>query len=652
MTIDYRFGVDWDNDAFICWDATPGDPVNLVGHPVDLSANTLSVSGTGASISEQFITPEPWGHELIDWASGTSSNGYVQLGSFGDPLAAPVSANTRYTLVFWIRSESATFDAVPLRVELRRSAGFDGSIGFTGNFTVPFASGWVQQVVNFTTDSSAGYTGLYFRIQKNTSTTNASYDIGGIMVLQDWWGNSNPPLPAFNAGAVSLYDNITTYVKSARWNVGAREAYVAVADMNVLEIELNNVSKIFSPEYSSSPIFGSRANRRVEVFCYGPSSSAWTRMFRGYIEALLPTPGAHGPYTAVLIATSNRRFFEGKQVRINLQVSATAATVLSAIENEIDLPAGVALSVVHDSGTFTWPYAGDNWEDGTDALGAMTEVVQSERGFLYWLRNDAIAFLNRTSRYDSAGLLGLAATFDNAQEALDYRYGDAIYNDIEVVRYPRRASSSTTLQLWQLDETLTLASGEQYTMFVRYTDDANKTIGAVPGTVAESSFSASGSGVVRTLTPKANGCIILYNNTAGVTRNVTGHILTGQRITAKNANTINVEDAASIAAYGRKTLRLDLKQVAVKADAAQIGALELARHKDPRGRVVSITIGPRDTTHEQHMVDRIVFEKIRVIEDQTATDGEYMIIGESHEVSDALTHHRTTYFLEPAVDLL
>lgn len=655
MAIDYRVGVDWDNDAYVCWDAAPGDPVNLADHPVILDDNTLSTVGTGSShsIDNTAGAGSDFGRLVIDWASGSSNNGYLQIGAFTDRFA-PAVQNTAYTLVLYIRSESPSYDAVPLRIDLRKVAGFDGSIGVTGNFTVTTAEDWKQIVVNFTTPSDASLSGLYFRLQKNTSTTTASYDISGLMLLQGHYGNSNPPLPPFNTGAVSLYDNITGYVRQMKWNSGAREAYVAVADSSSCEIELNNVSKLFSLEYSGSPIFGNRNNRLVKVELYGPSSGTWRRKYTGWIESLLAQPGIHSERRAFLIATSARRFMEGKQIRIDLQVSQHAGQVLQAIFNQIEFPVGVTPAINVQNGTFTWPYAGDNWEDGTDALGAMTEVVQSERGFLYWwATTGGFIFHNRTDRYDSDDEFPtLAATFDNAQESMDYRYGDVVYNDIEVVRYPRRASSSTTLLLWTLDETLTLAAGEQYTMFVRYTDDADKTIGADPATVAEGSFTASGSGVVRTLTPKANGCTILYNNTSGSSRNVTAHTLTGRRIISKNAVTINVEDAASIAEHGRKTLRLDLKQVAAKADAKQIADLELARHKNPVGRVASITIGPRNSAHEDHIVFRDEFDRVRVIESQTGIDAEYLIIGMEHEVTKALKYHRVTYFLEPIVNLL
>lgn len=647
MAILTRIGVDWDQDLFFCWEARPDDPLNKVTSPVDWTGLPFAQSGTGAGGSTGGEITD-YGLNARTWTSGTSSNGSTTVGNTSTRLADGLTASTAYTLVLWIKSNSASYDAVPLDITVFDQAA--NSLATSANFTVLFADGWTKIAVNFST--GVGDTGCYFTLRKDTSTTNAVYKLTGFMVIPGTYTASSAP--EFNAGDESnYYDNLVPYALDAHWNVGARDAYVNVADLNVATLTLNNYGQEFSPENSASPLYGIMADKKVQIRLMGPSSTSYILKFTGWIESVQPVPGINtGPYTAVLRATSSRRYYEGKRVRISLLTSTTADAVITAITGQIDLPDGIGLNTSLDAGAATWPYAGDSWEEGVDPLQAIADVAASERGFVYWSKDDILIMRNRAWRYDTDDQGGaVIATFTDKQESMEYTYGEDIYNDIEVTYYPRKVGSAGTT-LFELDEDIALAPLESETLICRYTkgDQNAKPCGGSGVTVG--TFTGSGT-LNHSDTFKAQSAEILVTNPSAVnTRTLTALILTGTPIIAQNSVAISREDATSVTNYGRRTMKLDLPLVATRSDAKTIALLELARFKDPRGRVKRMTIGQHDTTNEHAIAEYGISTKITVVESQTVHNSQYIIMGEENTIDNALKRHRVTWTLEPVVDLI
>lgn len=176
-------------------------PPEVAVSPTDMAGYSAQTVGTASSVSDaaEGYTPDiGFGSNVKDWVSGTTNNGYVEFGDTGlGIVTANVEESTEYELIVWLRSESSSYDAVPLRLVVVDQGGATLATG--SNFQVPVSSNWVKQRVVFTT--GAGDTGVVLRIQKNTSATNASYDIYGISVkatanpmsLTDY-GNADPNL--------------------------------------------------------------------------------------------------------------------------------------------------------------------------------------------------------------------------------------------------------------------------------------------------------------------------------------------------------------------------------------------------------------------------------------------------------------------------
>lgn len=653
MAITRRFLVDWDRDGFACAGAEPGDPLNQMTQPLTWSDFAIAASTGGTDSQVDSITD--YGTQYTTWNSGANSNAYVQHGNALDSMTGSVALalSTAHTLIFWMRTNNAAYDAINFTVEVY-SAG-NHLLATSSSFNVTNAAGWVQIAVPFTSHSSSN--GVYFRLIRAGTTSLTGIYVTGLMVIVGTYSVGDGI--GFNVGGVTnMYDNLTRWVMGGRWSLGARSAYVAMAGMGQLQLTLNNVDKLFSPEYSSSPLAGIMLECQIYIEAMGPGDTTWTRMWTGWIDSVLPTPGRSGPFTAILTATDILRFLEGKEIRIFLLTGTYFTVATNIILTLAQLPGGGSVGMSGTLGRYSWPYVGDNWAEGVDGATALAEIAASERGFLYSLRDSSFGRWLRTQRYDLYDTFStLSATMDNCFEGVpDYRWGDELYNTIEVVRHPRRLSASSTQLLWTLNENIALGPSQSKTIFVRYNDSgANSNgvnaVGAVPGTVASGTYTTSAT-INVSLSPMAQGCEITYTNPSGVaTRTVTAHTLVGQRIIERDAIVDRYSDAGSIAVYGERSLRLDLKNVSARADQEEIGAIELARHSQPFGRFASVTITQRSTAQESWMVDLTISHKIRVIEDQCDHDSYYIIIGEEHtlEVSEAGSHERVTYFLEPAV---
>lgn len=650
MAIEYKFDVDWDQDGYFCVNAKPGDPLNLVTEPLDWSDFGVAAIGAGGSVTLGGDADEGGDFVLSDWTSGTAATAYVQHGGPLDSIAAVSANNAPFTLIFWMRSLSASYDAVQLQVEVRNAS--NSLITTSSAFTVTVAEGLKKIVVPFTTLGSGN--GVSFRVSRVGSTTSVRFLIQQIMVVAGTYSSS--AAPDFNVGHPSnMYDRLNRFIKQARWNIGARQAYVAVADLNVLTLTLNNAGKEFSPENPSSGLNGLMADRWVRVRMDSDSSIERGAFF-GYTQSVRPTTGIYsGPFEAVLIATSSRRYWEGQEARLALQTSVTADDVIAALAAEITRPPSVPGLDGLDAGTYTWPYAADDWGDGVDALSALADVVRSERGFVYWsAAEDVLVFKNRTWRYGFDGIAGgLAATFDNDFEGNpDYDYGEDIINHVEVKYGPRRVGASQTI--WELDETpLTIPANSSVRIVAKYRINNTNKMRIAASSVAEGTYTTSAT-INVAYQHRANQTIITYTNPHATNpRNVTAHTLTGTAVVPANTISLVDEDAVSIALYGKRSLFLNLPLVNRRADAAEIIANELARHKDPKGHIRSMTFNAhRSSTFEGYAVEMRPGLKVRVIDDQVVHDGNYMVIGVEHEVVDAMATHRVTLFLEPSVDVL
>ncbi len=108
------------------------------------------------------------------------------------------------------------------------------------------------------------------------------------------------------------------------------------------------------------------------------------------------------------------------------------------------------------------------------------------------------------------------------------------------------------------------------------------------------------------------------------------------------------EDAASIQAYGPRGVSFSSPLAEELWQVKGMAEWYVARYKDPVPAARSVRVaGQADGTENLNQLRFGVGNSVRVIDDQTAHDLKYLIVGEEHLVDVAAGVHETIWHLEP-----
>lgn len=677
MATQFNIGVDWRRKGVICWEAQPGDALNILPQP--LRYTTLDWrTNTADSIIRQSVDTD-YGFNLFAVTSGVGTgNGFVMGESDVSAVdTIPVSASTTYSLSVRVKGVSG-YAGVPFILRVKDQAGTT----LVTSSDVHLTADWSQVSVTFTTGGSASH--LYFEFIKNNDATDVSFQLTGVMLVE---GSSMPS--GYNAGdSVDLYDNVTDSVQSLDWSLGFQRPYQDVSHRMVLEMQVENTDKRFSPDHapgSGNPLEGHvRPLRPVQV----RSDDGTTERIHwsSWLESVTPSVGKLGDRTAQLRATGPEHFFTAVDTTIEIQQNKRTDEIVSRLLNEITIPpalhattlpdvtgyseidsnAWVTGSTVIDStidtGKSTLAYAADNWvrrgvknEDEPDTFNvfaALRDTVAAERGRLFVDRIGRVIFWNRHNTITNRTI---SVTLNDDMQGLQYNYAGQgeFVNDVTVTCYPRTISDNTNDILWQLEEPVTLQAGEEREIGASYHDDSDNRIGGLNVYLDGIEFANNANGSVIIEEEGANRAMLLLRNstTGEVTLNACQ--VRGQKITDFGKVDATAEDGPSRYLYGHRDMTLNLRAVDNQDYGQGIANFELLRRKNPSGKVQSVTIrshGIDGGGQHSHQLARTIGDRIKIIESQTGHEAEYFIIGENHKLDDSMTRFETTWHLESATE--
>ncbi|MBN1286274.1 MAG: hypothetical protein JXB47_12825, partial [Anaerolineae bacterium] len=402
----------------------------------------------------------------------------------------------------------------------------------------------------------------------------------------------------------------------------------------------------------------------------------------GWVESLQPAVNQYGERVVEITAAGPMQFYKAAETALALQENRRTDQIIAELVQEVVIPpaqgAGWLLGVPGfmelgittvlaasgedysdlEEGTVTLALAADNWvrrgglsnesKDTFNVYRAIQDVVAAERGRFFFDREGRAVFWNRhhTTMYNA-----VAAEFNNTMTDLAYTYAGTEHfkNDVRVKCHPRTLGDTDQEVLWELEDDIRVSAGSTRTIWAKFEDGSGNRIGGKDITVTDVVFS-QGSGTV-TLDARANSTQLVVENTGTGTAVLSGCKVRGRKITDFGALEAAAEDRISTAQYGRRTLNLNLPSVDNFAQAERIAKYELGRRKDPRGAVESLTLtsrgGEGGGNHTQQLA-RTLGDLINVQEAQTDHDGDYLIVGEAHDLSDGGALYKTTWYLEPA----
>lgn len=666
MAIDYRIAVDWDADGYYHHHLDGDDasePLNqLAENQADIAAwgNAYTTTGGAALATGTPTTSQvayQYGLRYLAWTTGTTAGANIVIGYTAPDPEIDLSLSTQYTVVVWLYSPNASYDAIDLRLQMLADNGGAGltTLATGSAFNILAANGWTQQTLTFTSDAT--YTNHTLRVSRINSTSSGQFYISGLMFVA---GATAPT--KFNAGDSSnFYDSLWARTMDARWRLGFNDYILrqVVAPQGELVVKLVNTDKVFTPEYSSSPLYQSFYNHESVVECSTDGGSTWVRMWTGFTQDVVPSLGGqYGEKTAVLTCTDRRRFLDGKHVRIALQESKTTKQIVDAILAEVDWPDGSTptASASWNTGT-TFTYAGDNWDEGTDLLRALTDVCGGD-GYHFWWNRSGNA---RIWQMDAMVLIGggtpgpASYTIDNTYLAgsLQYEYGSPLVKNVEVAVYPRKirpTSAPYDRQLWELAYNVDVPNGQTVEIIARYTNEQeDRTIGARNVTISGLTSSPSVA-LVTSVTEKAQSAVISIQNSSGSDTTVTAMTLIGQKIISFDAVYVRVENSSGSADASGEEVYLDYKVTDDVDRAETIAGYYIALYVSKEGRVKRFSIDAhKNSTFEGMAVNCENGTRINVIDDELEHDGDYAVIGEEHKLTfpnSENVKHVVTYTIE------
>lgn len=638
-----NIAVDFDQNDWVALYASNTDPANLIG-AVSVKASDIrrQPTGTGGSAAAgtafgRYVQDRAtFGKDRINWTTGTTTNCFINIGYNGVFEAGLMSlAAGTYTISVYAKlATGSSTDTFSLVLTNAVSANYAVSAAAALNSTT-----WTRFTVSGVTPSIQNLCLQFYRI---TGSTSKVVEITAPMLV------SGSSVLTFNCGAASLLEPITAFSEEAGWELGFKSPYQYVPPTSRATFKLNNDSKRFSPEYGSGPLFGDLVPGLLVQIGDPAYGIKWT----GWTESWSPTPGLYGPRDCTLTATDAKTFLDAPFNFLPLQVGIGDGTLVSnyLLASLVRLPnTSEGIPAATGSEPVNWdslsgetvPYYGDGNNEKDPAIKVIADVVGGVQGKFWFNRSGQYSFYTSQGDDTPASYVNIGAQWMTAV------YGDApIINDSNASVFRRKASGGV-VTLWELDETITLTSGqvEKIRIYFRNTTTDKIVVGALPLSIAITHTASGASTLSYTLAPAAQSVDVYFENLAGVSRNILTATLTGTRIVALREILKNYTDATSKNTYGIKTEKLTFNWVQSRTWAAKLAKYRVERFKTPRKVMTQIKLNSIAMPSEVQQLN--IGRAVYVSDDQTAHAGYYAVIGESHSAKAGLSDQMATFYLEP-----
>jgi hypothetical protein len=484
-----------------------------------------------------------------------------------------------------------------------------------------------------------------------------------------------------NGDYSGTYDDVTNRVISAKWFLGMRKLYEEIADETSLDLVLDNVDRRYSPDYSSSPLFGKVVPQRPVRIQSNDGTTTRTHWI-GWINTIEPAVNKNGKRTIQLTAIGAMQFLKAAESNLELQENKRTDQIIAELIKEVVIPpalnrawvlgrvgnselglttylADTSAYSVLDTGALTLGMAGDNWvvqggasdqeKDSFDVYRAIKDISAAEHGKFQFDREGKALLWNRHHLLQGATS---QATFDDTMTDMAYTYAelDECKNEIIVVCHPRKMGTTANDILWELEDAIIrVEPGKTREVYIKYEDEGKNRIGGRDVTVTDVEFESGTATVI--VDAKANGAELKLVNNGTVAAIVKKCIIRGRKITDSGEMEAKAIDQSSIIDYGRRTLRLNLPSIDSLEHAQYIADFERDRRGQPRGTVAAVTVashGKKGGGQHAHQFARTLGDLITIQETQTGHDKNYYVIGEAHELTNSATLWKTTWYLEPA----
>lgn len=442
-------------------------------------------------------------------------------------------------------------------------------------------------------------------------------------VLVDWSNNGN---------FIGPFDNITADVRKMQWRMG-RDFASEVTGKSIAgsaRISLDNYEDKYSPFNTGSPITTNIVPGRPVRITMEVSSTKVT-VWQGFLQNIIPRPAVTKRQArAELTATGPLGFINEGDANIPVQTDITTDIAIGLILDDANWPAGQRNL---DTGITTMKFFLTGGK--VKALFAARLAESTESGFFREEKNGDIGFENRQHRSLVPHITPQATYTNEPGGAIRYErltHEDTlkeIFNraKINVRNYATAGAESV---LWTLEETgadsPAISAGTSLIFFatidtsVTDIEAANPWTTPVPTTDFLANSQSDGLGTDLTgdmaiVVSKFDRSMKMTftNNHGSLTAFMTFMQARGLAFTKGQGIGIIVEDAASIAKYGKRTFPLPGRFVPTSAEARTHAQNIIDQRKDPVPIVNFTMYANKSLTHLAEARDRDISDRIIVV---------------------------------------
>lgn len=666
-----RTGVDWDGDGLICYNAVPGDALNLMPSPTTfhlLDSRPINGGLEGAEIvripSANFV--DGIGTQALKLDIGTDVDEGVAIGEDTTPTAddIPVDISTEYTLSLYIRRASAS-DTLPVFVRVVNQAG--ATLATSGSTLLTQA--WQKVSVTFTTGGSDTF--IAIRIFKDNDATSDTCYVTGIMLVE------GDETPEFNAGTTaSLYENITLFTMMFDTKSGYNDWTDIIMSEGVANIRLDNTSRAFSPEYEDGALFDLFVNRRrVEICIQHPVSSDYIPMWKGWTEDIDVNPKRYGDGAANLKCSQGRFQLDKVPFRTVVSGTYTADEIINQVLEESFASAVNPYQSIFNQSTFANSFfedgselydidvgitelsvSGEDWGANVRATKVIEDLLHIERGWFVIARDGVVKFFNRRAHSGAGAPATISFSLNTEANDGSYSYGEGFINKVRVNYNPRDTHSALVWDTRDDPINVSALGSKEVTAKLEYQEGKKLTVSSVNETT------------------DPDPTVIAVTRTDGTTAVTTKFevewvVVNGEvKITVTNSNSfpilVNIELWGTVVEsfsgriveafltededdFGDGIIEISDQSKLIVDDetATDYADFLLGTFGRRDGIFTDVSIKTRNATWLERQLDVEIGCIINVVEYQTAHDEEYIVVGENLKYTPGIL--TSTYILAP-----
>jgi hypothetical protein len=617
----YSFAIDWDGNGSLF---TPG--ANLSLNPY-FTTDTSNWSPSGAAIQRVPAAQSPVSlTALLVTPDGVSASGGVNQ-SPHLPVGSVTAGNT-YTSDAWVYSPGGWSD-LRSAVDWYDSGNVFLSSSLGSGSAVP-AGAWTHLVQTFTAPASASRASVRVR-HAGTPPSSAVYYVYGLLLIDPAAaGTFSAPGP----GEDSTPDVLDGGVSISYGRDQSR--LLNPAKTGTESFSLNNTRRMYSPEYSGSPLFGDLDPARImrgDVSFNGSSYALGRMRIDDYnITADL------GNRTVDFTFLDGMKTLDGIGMSTSLRRSQRTGDLVNYILDQVGWTGPRDI----DPGATIVPWW---WLEGTTALQAMQDLVKSEGppAIVYVALDGTFVFRDRHHRilrpasltpqaYYAQSTLGDCASpaATGLSFAAPFTYAHGWRNIVNSVTFDAvvRAPSGDFTTVWTYGNPVSLTIGQSVEIPASASDPFRSAIVPVLGT----DYTVTGAGTVQVALSRTSGAAVVITLAAvGGSVTITGLQLRAQSVPVVSTTTVVRKDTDSILSHGEQ-VHSDTAPWAGPGDSYAIAGLILL-HYAKRRPTVELRLTASDPRHLFEILNRAISDRIHITYGEMGMDKDFFVETVTHAIS-------------------